>query len=88
VRALTFLLVAALLALIGARLHDIGFRLGDLVAWWVLLVTLGLEAVIVLGGMVDWHRDPRVAQLAQQRAMLELMKLDKRRGRRVQERAL
>lgn len=87
-KAVSFIAAAALLALLGVRLHDIGFRLGDLVAWWVLAVTLGLEAVIVIGGSIEWANDPRVQKVAQQRALLEMSKVDKSLGRRVQERAL
>jgi hypothetical protein len=87
-KALSFILAAALLALLGVRLHDIGFRLGDLVAYWVLLVTVGLEALIIVGGAIQWKNDPRNQAIALQRATLELSKHDKRFGRRVQERAL
>jgi hypothetical protein len=87
-KALVFILSAATLALIGYRLHDIGFRLGDLVAWWILAVTLGLEALIVIGGAIEWRNDPRVRKIAEMRMLLEMNKDAKRRGRRVQERAI
>jgi hypothetical protein len=84
-----FAAAAALLALLGFRLHDVGFRFGDLVAWWVLAVTLGLEALIVIGGAIEWRNDPRVQQVAQQRALLEMASADKRAGRRqVQQRPI
>jgi len=87
-KAIVFILSAATLALIGYRLYEGGVRLGDLVAWWILAVTLGLEGLIVIGGAIAWRNDPRTKHLAEMRANLEWLKDSQRRGRRVQERAL
>ncbi len=87
-KVLAYILGASALALLGFRLHDIGWRFGDLVAYWVLIVTVGVEAGILFTGFAVWRDDPIVQKIAQQRALLEMAKGDKRAGRRVQERAL